>query len=265
MKRRARHLLGSLALLTGLAALAVGLSVERPPSAATSPAQAAVEEVIERGRYVFDWNGLPAAAAEFTLARKVEEGRPIFRFEGSARTTEGVDLFWRMRDSVVALVEERNLVPLRFHLFRRENQTRVDLKVVHDLEEEKFRIVRTKRGRVRRGTLPSRGVHDPVSAMLAVRREPLAPGQTRILRVMEGKRIYEVTLRVVGREKIVAGGKSRRALKIAADYRALDGSGSSADDGLRDARLWVSDDPAHELLRLEAEALLGVISGERVG
>lgn len=265
MRIRARHLLGSLALLAGLAALAASLSTERPPPAGTSPAQATVEEVIERGRYVFDWNGLPAAAAEFTLARRVEEGRPIFRFEGSARTTEGVDLFWRMRDSVLALVEERNLVPLRFHLFRQENQTRVDLKVVHDLEEEKFRIVRTKRGRVRRGTLPSRGVHDPVSAMLAVRREALAPSQTRVLKVTEGKRIYEVTLRILRRERIVVGGKFRRALKIAAGYRALDGSGSSAEDGLRDARLWVSDDPGHEILRLEVEALLGVITGERVG
>jgi hypothetical protein len=265
MRIRARHLLASLALVAGFAALGVGFSMERPSSVGASPPQATAEEVIERGRYVFDWNGLPAAAAEFTLARRVEQGRPILRFEGSARTTEGIDLFWRMRDSVLALVQERNLVPLRFQLLRQENQMHVDLKVVHDLEEEKFRIVRIKRGRVRRGTLPARGVHDPVSAMLAVRREPLAPGQTRILKVMEGRRIYEMTLRVLGRERIMAGGKSRRTLKITMDFRALDGSGSSAEDGLRDARLWVSDDPAHEVLRLRVEALLGVISGERVG
>ena len=44
MRIRARYLLGSLVLLTGLAALAVGLSVERPPRAGTPPAQATVED-----------------------------------------------------------------------------------------------------------------------------------------------------------------------------------------------------------------------------
>jgi hypothetical protein len=259
MTRLGRRGLRSLALLGGLAAL---LAVAHAPGAGPGTP---VEGVIERGRYVFGWNGLPAAVAEFTLARKVKEGRPIFRFEGSARTTEGVDLFWRMRDSVVALVDERDFVPRRFHLFRRENTTHVDVKVVHDLEEESFLIERTKRGKVRRGTLPSRGVHDPVSAMLLVRSERLAPGQTRVIKVMEGKRIYEVTLRVLARERILLGEQRHRALKIAAGYRALDGSSSSAEDGLRDAYLWLSDDPAHTILRLEAEALLGVISGERAG
>ena len=97
--------------------------------------------IIEQSRYVFAWNGITAAVAEYTLTRRIVEGRPTLHFTGRARTTEGIDLFWRMRDSVLALIDGATLAPRRFQLFRRENEKRIDLDVVHDLEEEKFASV----------------------------------------------------------------------------------------------------------------------------
>ena len=232
-----------------------GLAVAEPATSSS---------LVEKSRYVFGWNGLSAAVAEYTLSRGFHDGHPVLEFEGKARTTEMVDNLWRMRDSVTAQTDARTLLPRRFQLLRRENSTRLDTLLVHDPQEGKFRVERFKRGLLRKGTLPSDGVYDPVSAMLLVRREGLPPGKTRVIKVTEGKRIYEVTLRSLKRERIVAVGREVPALKIALDYRATDGSASSADEGITSTFLWVSDDPDHQILRLEADALLGTFFGERV-
>ncbi|MFQ5457789.1 MAG: DUF3108 domain-containing protein [Myxococcota bacterium] len=251
-----------LALIAG--ALVLGFLFFEKPSGDAVRSDAPREGVLERSRYVFDWNGLTAGEAEFTLSRTLEAGTPTLHFNGRARTAEGIDLLWRMRDSVVALIDGRTLGPRRFQLFRRENRKRIDLDMVHDLEEGKFRISRSKGDRVRKGTVPSAGVYDPVSAMLVLRQKRLRPGDAEAIRVLEGKRVYEVTLTSLARERIAQGGRKLRAIKLALTYRSEDGRRSSDADGIRYTHLWVGDTAGHPLLRLKAGAFAGVISGERV-
>jgi len=229
---------------------------------AATPASAD-ERVLERSRYVFGWNGIPAAVAEFTLSLEVHEGRPVLHFEGNARTTEQVDFLWTMRDSVMARTDARTFVPRRFELFRRENDTRLDTVIVHDERESKLRIERLKRGTLRKNSFPSRDLYDPISAMLMLRSDALSPGSSRKIRITEGKRIYELALRVLARERIRLNDESVPTLKISIRYEALDGS-SSEEDGIRSTTLWVSDDDGHALLRMEAESPLGLFFGERV-
>lgn len=245
-------------------ALAPGLLLLQGSSSDLAVSGSSEEGIIEQFRYVFAWNGFTAAVAEYTLTRRIVEGRPTLHFTGRARTTEGIDLFWRMRDSALALIDGATLAPRRFQLFRRENKKRVYLDVVHDLEEKKFRISRLKGDRLKKGTLPSRGVYGPVSAMLVLRQKPLKPGDVETIRVMEGKRIYEITLKSLARERILIGEERVPAIKLAMTYRSEDGRRSSGADGIRYTHIWVGEEAAHPILRLKTRVPLGVISGERV-
>ncbi|MDP3937465.1 MAG: hypothetical protein Q8R92_04930, partial [Deltaproteobacteria bacterium] len=56
---------------------AAALLIPAPP-AHPVPASDAPERVVEQARYVFGWNGVTAAIAEFTLALRFQEGRPTF-------------------------------------------------------------------------------------------------------------------------------------------------------------------------------------------
>jgi hypothetical protein len=261
---RARITLQVLLLALGAGAILVPLSARSGPTRTAEPVSFR-EGLVERSRYIFGWNGIPAAVAEFTLSRQMKDGRPILHFQGNARTTEAVDTLWRMRDSVVAHTDAATYVPRRFEMFRRENDEKVDTLIVHDFDESKLRVQRMKRGTLRKGSFPAAGLYDPVSAMLLLRSDSLAPGATRKVRVTEGKRIYDVVLRVLSRERIRIDGKEIAALKLSAGYSALDGSTSSVDDGIRRAFIWVSDDDRHQVLRVEAEAPVGIFFGERVG
>lgn len=261
-------------LLRSIAFAALGAALVLAPGPVTpgGPGGAAVAEpapagnrVLERARYIFGWNGIPAAVAEFTLSRRVQDGRPVLHFEGNARTTDQVDYLWRMRDNVMARMDARTYVPQRFELFRRENDTRLDTVIVHDEGESKLRVERLKRGTLRKSSFPARNLYDPVSAMLLLRSDNLAPGRTRTIRITEGKRIYELILRVLAREKIRLNGESFPALKLSVRYRALDGSVSSEEDGIQSTTLWVSDNDGHEILRVEAQSPLGLFFGERAG
>jgi hypothetical protein len=99
--------------------------------------------------------------------------------------------------------------------------------------------------------------------MLLLRSDSLSLGKTRTIRITEGKRIYELILRVLARERIRLNGESLPTLRLAVRYRALDGSVSSEEDGIRSTTLWVSDDEEHTILRVEAESPLGLFFGER--
>lgn len=244
--------------------LAAALLVPAPAGAAPAAQPDAADGVVEQGRYAFGWNGLTAAVAEFKLFLRFPDGRPTFHFEGSARTTDAVDLFWRMRDTFDSVIDGRTLRPERFQLLRRENAKRIDVVVVNDTVEKKFRIRRTKRGTLRQGSIPSPGVYDPVSAMLLLRQKPLEKGDVESVRVLEGKRVYVIRIKSLGKERVDVDGKVLRAVKLAASYRSEDGRRSSEDDGIRNAYIWVADEPTHALLRLEADAPLGVVFGERL-
>lgn len=253
------------ALAASLLLAPVRVSLGEPDDGRLASPASAGERVLERARYIFGWNGIPAAEAEFTLSRQDHDGRPILHFKGSARTIDKVDYLWRMRDNVMARTDARTFVPQRFELFRRENDSRLDTVIVHDEEEGKFRVERLKRGTLRKSSFPAQDLYDPISAMLRLRRDGLSPGTARTIRITEGKKIYELAVRALGRERIRLHGESVPTLKLSIHYRAVDGSSSSKDDGIRSTTLWVSDDPAHVLLRMEAESLLGTFFGERVG
>jgi hypothetical protein len=261
-----RTLLRSIAFASLGAALicAPASALSGPPGGVRVAKAMARDEVLERGRYIFGWNGIPAAVAEFTLSRRVHEGRPVLHFEGNARTTEQVDYLWSMRDTVMARTDARTFVPRRFELFRRENDTRLDTVIVHDEEESKLRVERLKRGTLRKSSFPAQDLYDPISAMLLLRSDTLAPGNLRRIRITEGKRIYELSLQVLSRERISLDGKTVPSLKLSIRYRAIDGSSSSEEDGIRGTTLWVSDDDGHAILRMEADSPLGVFFGERV-
>lgn len=235
------------------------------PAHAAAPADEAAGSVVEKARYIFGWNGVTAAVAEFTLSVRFSDGPPTFLFDGRARTTEAIDLFWRMRDSVHAVVDGRTLSPRRFSILRHENSNRSHVELVNDTVEEKLRIRRTtKKGRIAQGSVPSEDLYDPVSAMLLLRQKRLHKGDTETVRVLEGKRVYFVTVRSLGRDKIQLGSKSVRAIKLRLHYRSEDGRRSSEEDGISQTHIWVADEPTHEILRLEAESGLGTIFGERV-
>ncbi len=256
----------ALASLGAALLLAAGPVSSDPTDAARVAEPASLREgVLERARYIFGWNGIPAAVAEFTLTRRMDDGKPVLHFEGSARTTEQVDYLWSMRDSVTARTDAHTFVPRRFELLRRENDTRLDTVIVHDEVESKLRVERLKRGTLRKSSFPAQDLYDPISAMLLLRSDTLSPGSVRKIRITEGKRIYELILKVLAREKLRLNGDPVRAVKLSVRYRALDGSTSSEEDGIRSTTLWVSDDDEHALLRMEADSPLGVFFGERVG
>jgi hypothetical protein len=75
--------------------------------------------------------------------------------------------------------------------------------------------------------------------------------------VFTGEARYRVELAVTGEDMVSVAGGSYRAWRI--EPRVWK-NGTGVDSRLRHATLWISEDPAHILLRIRSEGFIGAVN-----
>jgi hypothetical protein len=106
-------------------------------------------------------------------------------------------------------------------------------------------------------------VHDTHSAMAQVRGWHGAPGDTRSVFVVGGRRLWRVDVTLVGTETIGSAVGNRRTIKLeGASYRARANFQVEQDKPSRTFTVWLSDDADRVPLRVVAHTELGDVSVE---
>jgi hypothetical protein len=104
-------------------------------------------------------------------------------------------------------------------------------------------------------------VHDTHSAMAQLRGWRAAPGTTKTVFVVGGRRLWRVDVRYVGEETIGSALGNRRAVRYTgASYRARPNFGVESDKPTRTFSVWLSDDADRVPLRMTAQTELGEVS-----
>jgi hypothetical protein len=103
------------------------------------------------------------------------------------------------------------------------------------------------------------GAHDIASATFALRGEPLEIGRTFDLPVFTGEKSFTLTATVVGRTTLATplGQREVFQLNVATDF-------SGKVKARRLTRVYLSTDPAHVPVRIEADLVLGTVEAEIV-
>lgn len=99
--------------------------------------------------------------------------------------------------------------------------------------------------------------HDLTSAVMWLRRQPLAAGQVHRVPVLAGAKVFTLEATVERAERLDTPAGAFDALRVRA---RLELSGQFATR--RDVVAWFSDDPRHLLVRLEAEFSFGAVVAE---
>ena len=223
------------------------------PSAEIRPAHA---------QYNFGWNGVTAATADLRLTRTAE-GR--FRLEASGGTTGLARTLWKFDLKNTSVSDARRFRPLEVHEIENARKKILDTKI--SFAPDKVISVRDERAgsdfKTKTRTFEFPDVLSLNSAMLYLRARPLTDGSVQRVVVYPATAPYLCTVTVLGRDHITGPTGSYNAVK--ADVQ-LDKIGKEHEllphKKFKRATVWLTNDPDHMILRIEAQIFVGSVFAE---
>ncbi len=216
----------------------------------------------EKALYQGSWNGIPVGTAEVRTSPLWIDGKKYYQVKVRARTSKVLDLFWKMRDTVVSVFEAETLQPYRYSLKQRENSRRVDTKASFDRESNKWMIHRKKGRKEKTYEFVSAGTLDPVTAVYLVRSIDFKVGDTLYFNVFGGKSRYLLTLDVVSKERIELDSGIFEAFRINPRVKNITKSGYA--ERFSEASVWISADQNRIPLMVASKVFIGSVYLELV-
>jgi hypothetical protein len=208
-------------------------------------------------QYRVAWNGIPAAHAKVEITPRQVAGGDGVVVEATASTNRVVDLFWSFRGTARTTVLAEGLKPLRF-VYDRQMDGKPYLTWI-DFGSDGARSVYVKGDRRREVQTSGPALLDPITAVYRACASGAKPGDRLRYDVWTGEARYRVDLAIEGPEPLDVPAGHFRALRVVPEIWKL-GDKPELDTRVRQATIWVTDDPAHTLLRIRSEVFVGAVT-----
>jgi hypothetical protein len=212
-----------------------------------------------RLEYRVAWNGIPAASATVAITPGEHAGLPSLDVVTQARTNAFVDLFWSFRGTASATMLAADLTPLEFRYQRTMAGTPYLTWVDFDAGDSRARSVYLRGDKKREFEIATPDVVDPITAVFRARLSGAGPGDVRQYEVFTGEASYRVQLTVAGADEIDVPAGHFRALRVLPEVWKIT-TQAEPDTRLRQATIWVADDPLRTLLRIRSEVFVGAVT-----
>ena len=239
-----------------LGALVAILLLATAAAAAEPTSQPALPRRLE---YRVAWNGIPAAGATVDITHGERFGQPTLDVEAQARTNAFVDVFWTFRGTARTTMLARELKPLEFRYQRTMAGTPYLTWVDFDQRDNRARSVYLRGTKKKEFEVDADNVFDPITAVFRARLSGAGPGDVIRYRIFTGEASYQVQLTVVGPDEIDVPAGHFRALRVTPEIWKITTT-AQPDTRLRDATIWVADDPLRTLLRIRSEVFVGAVT-----
>jgi hypothetical protein len=211
--------------------------------------------------YRFGWSGIQAATADIHF---FSPNRNTFEVEASGATSGFPRTLFRLDIYHQATENKFTLRPI--HFFQEERYRQETVKTNVDFEPDEVNGLREKFP----SDLPAKPnvfkfspVFDLTTALLWVRSQRLADGDTESIVVWASNAPYLATVKVVGRDTIKIDGQKQNAIKLDLSLKKIDKKMQLKDHKLfKGARGWLSDDDKRIPLRIEADIFIGYVFAE---
>jgi hypothetical protein len=196
----------------------------------------------EKAWYRASWNGVPVATAEIETIPIIFDGKKSYRVRIDAKTSRGLDLIWRMRDTITSTFDAKSLAPSRFVFSQRENSRVIDTEAKFNQKANKWAVNRWQEGKKPRVyDFDSHNTLDPITAVYLARSIDLNVGEKLFFNVFGGRHQYLLELNVEKKEPVeLESGAVIQAFKLVPKLTNLTKEGYAA--RLNEAAIWVSAD-----------------------
>jgi hypothetical protein len=226
-----------------------GLRGRAAASAANFPFQPG-----ERLVYKLYWGVIPAGYAELeVLPFKELSGESAWHFLLSVRTSEFVDLFYKVRDRIESVTDLALANSIFYRKEQREGHT--DRDVVVRFDREARSAVYSNNGETLNSIEIKDGTIDPLASLYFIRNQPLAENLEIVKPVTDGKKIVRGVAKVVGREKVRIDGGEYDTYIVEPDLKDLSGLFEKSQESR--VRLWITADDSRTLVKVKSKVVVG--------
>lgn len=211
-------------------------ALDEPPWARGS------EELVYRVEFL----GMTMGYARFTYKGKVSwNGKEAYHLSVRAWTTSVLSIIYPIDDTIDYYLDMKTLAPLRQEYTGRV-KGKDDIAV---FDQEKGRIVyrRKSTGEIRKQVEAPVNVYDPVTAAYYFRARGVG-AEDRPRNVYAGRKLYQISARTLGRERIDTPSGPMETLVI---QPVIMRDGKLEDKG--DLKMWMTSDPRHVPVKIYAK------------
>jgi hypothetical protein len=197
---------------------------------------------------------LDAGTATMEVAEVVDvEGRPVYRITSIATSNHVFDAFYRVRDTILSLVDVEGIFSWRYENRQHEGDYRRDLIVRF---EQHLGIAIDGNDTLE---IPAY-VQDVMSAFYYVRTQELHVGDTLAVPNLTNKQLYDVRVIVHGQERIETPAGEFDCVKV---EPILLETGIFRQKG--HVFIWLTDDRLHMPVLVKSKLVIGAIRAELTG
>jgi hypothetical protein len=218
----------------------------------------------EQASYKASWNGVPVATAEIQTAPVTVEGKKFYRVRIDAKTSRGLDLIWKMRDTITSTFDAKSLAPSRFVFSQRENSRAIDTEAKFNQASKKWSVNRWQEGK--KPTVydfDSNNTLDPITAVYLARSVDLKIGEKLSFNVFGGRYQYLLELKVEKKEPVeLESGAVIETFKVVPRITNLTKKGYAG--RMTEAAVWISADERRMPVKLWSKMFAGNVYMELV-
>lgn len=215
----------------------------------------------ERLYYELKWTIVIAGRAVAEVGTANLRGSPVTRLSARGRTTQLVDIFYKIRDRAVSFVGP-NFSGSRLYL-KKQKEGRFVRDEVVEFDHEKGVVAYQNFGRKRPLLKVPANTFDPLAAAYYARTLALRVGQVQRVWVTDGKRLVPGKITVMGKERVKTKAGVFDTLVVVPDIREVRGVFKKS-PGAK-VTIWVTDDARKIPVMIKSKVVVGYFVGELVG
>ena len=218
----------------------------------------------EQASYKASWNGVPVATAEVQTTPVTIEGKKFYRVRIDAKTSRGLDLVWKMRDTITSTFDAKSLAPSGFVFSQRENSRAIDTEAKFNQANKKWLVNRRQEGKKPRVYIfDSNNTLDPITAAYLARSVDFKVGENLAFNVFGGRNQYLLELKVEKKEPVqLESGAVIEAFKVVPRVTNLTKKGYAG--RVTEAAVWISADERRMPVKLWSKMFAGNVYMELV-
>ncbi|MBN2126091.1 MAG: DUF3108 domain-containing protein [Deltaproteobacteria bacterium] len=214
----------------------------------------------EQMKFQVHWTIIPAGEVVLeVMPLETLSGVRCYRFAMTARTSEAIDVFYKIRDRIDAYADTDMTRSLLYRK-RQEGRTRRDIVVQFDWAKGETRYRNFDEERDPVPLLP--GSFDPLSIFYAFRAHGLTDGKDIHVPVTDGKRCVLGRTKIIGREKVEVPAGTYETFLVETEMKDVGGVFEKTPKaGLR---IWVTADEDRIPVRVKSRVKVGSFTAELV-